>query len=73
MSGRTVLQGQVVNRIVVNGSFGNDAVRFALTGNLVQNVELDVSLGDGNDRFMGTLDHGIQANSNQVPKCGNLA
>src|SRR5262245_40743917 len=39
-----------VNKIVVNGSYGNDVVRFALTGNLAQNLEVDAALGDGDDR-----------------------
>jgi hypothetical protein len=44
-----------VSRIQITGDSGNDVVRFALDSTLRRDLEVNVSLNGGNDRFTGTV------------------
>ncbi|HVK13092.1 MAG TPA: hypothetical protein VM597_30345, partial [Gemmataceae bacterium] len=50
-----------VNRLVVNTHWGDDAVRYKLDGTLTRDMDIDVDLADGNDRFTGTLNADISS------------
>src|SRR5262245_42206072 len=51
-----------VDRLVVSTGDGADAVRYRLTGNLARSMVIEMSLGNGNDRFTGTLNNDINPN-----------
>jgi hypothetical protein len=50
-----------VDRLVVNTHWGNDVVRYKLDGTVVRDMSVEVDLGEGNDRFTGTLNRDISA------------
>jgi hypothetical protein len=54
--------GTNLDRLVVLTFGGDDTVRYSLTGNRSRDFLVAVRLGDGNDRFTGTLNRDINAN-----------
>ena len=56
-----VLDFSDVDGLVVSTDSGNDVVRYTLDGPLVRGMGIDVYLGDGNDRFTGTLNRDLLA------------